>query len=137
MAAAAPPLDPRSPRLSSGDTHEPPAGATVGPVRRSYWALIVGAALLWALGMAAIMGFGREPSRIRGQVITIGPTADETRLCLSHPIDAGSHGPSRFSDPACFRGFVHGPTPKVGDCIILRALAESSALIVTPAAGCR
>jgi hypothetical protein len=107
-------------------------------VRKVWWALIGALCLLSLFGLATYLGIWNPAiARMKGEVTYVRPVADETRICLSHPVDAGStYGDHKYSGSECWSGVVEGRPPKVGDCVVLRTQGESSDLGVKPARGC-
>jgi hypothetical protein len=102
--------------------------------------MTISAPLVSLLGSAGCVGSLGNPAiaRMKGAVITVGPVEDETRICLSDPVDAGTtYGDRKYSDRECWSGILEGdPAPQVGDCVVLGVQGESSVLSVERAHGC-
>src|SRR4029434_6514326 len=66
-------------------------GGKLLAVRKVWWALIGALCLLSLFGLATYLGIWNPAiARMKGEVTYVRPVADETRICLSHPVDAGS-----------------------------------------------
>jgi hypothetical protein len=105
-------------------------------VRKAYWALILGAVVLWFVGFAAYVGLVGNPAiaRMKGEVISVEPVDDETEICLSEPMDAGStHGDREYDNPECRRGLLESRVPSVADCVILKSQGHVSEIEVEAA----
>jgi hypothetical protein len=101
--------------------------------------MIIGATVVSMLAAGCVGPFGNPYiARMKGEVMKIEPVDDETQICLSNPVDAGStYGDRKYSERECWSGVLEVPAPEVGDCVIVGVQAETSVMSVERAHRCR